>query len=352
MAAAPCPQDPARAPATQGALRRALLDAWQRSFPLVSAPFAHIAATLGSDEATVLDEFALLQDQGWVSRIGAVWGAGAGGAALLCAFAVPAARLAEVAARVSCEANVNHNYEREHDWNLWFVVTGTDRAAVAATVDRLEACTGLRALRLGMLRAYRIDLGFELFGNGAPATARASASRVEPVADADRPLAALLEAGLPLVARPYDVWAATLGRPRDALLALLARWQREGTVRRYGVIVRHHELGFSHNAMSVFDVPDGDVDAVGAALARQRGVTLCYRRERGPGWPYNLYCMVHGRDRETVRGLIAQAVAGARLAGRAHAVLFSRRRFKQQGARYFRAPDGASTSLEACHATD
>ena len=170
MAAAPCPQDPARAPATQGALRRALLDAWQRSFPLVSAPFAHIAATLGSDEATVLDEFALLQDQGWVSRIGAVWGAGAGGAALLCAFAVPAARLAEVAARVSCEANVNHNYEREHDWNLWFVVTGTDRAAVAATVDRLEACTGLRALRLGMLRAYRIDLGFELFGNGAPAT--------------------------------------------------------------------------------------------------------------------------------------------------------------------------------------
>lgn len=354
MAAELRSHDRAGAPVPQGTLRRALLDAWQRDFPLVAAPFAQLAAALGSDEASVLHEFALLQGEGAVSRIGAVWGAGAGGAAMLCAFAVPAVRLAAVAARVSAEPGVNHNYEREHDWNLWFVVTGRDRAAVAASVDRLEACTGLQALRLRMLRAYRIDLGFGLFANTAPAAARASAVCVEPVADADRPLAALLEAGLPLVARPYDAWATTLGQPRAALLATLARWQREGTVRRYGVIVRHHELGFAHNAMSVFDVPDDAVDARGAALACQRGVTLCYRRERAPGWPYNLYCMVHGRDRGAVRGLIAQAIAGAGLADHAHAVLFSRRRFKQQGACYFRTSDGTAPAapLEACHATD
>jgi DNA-binding Lrp family transcriptional regulator len=332
--------DPQAFPAgSPESLRRAMLDDWQRDFPLVPAPFAHVAATLGTSEAAVLHEFGRLQREGSVSRIGAVWGAGAGGAGMLCALAVPAARLVDVAAMVSAEPGVNHNYEREHDWNLWFVVTGHDRDAVAATVDRLEVRSGLRALRLPMRRAYRIDLGFDLFDAAAPVAmhgADGAAPHVEPVAVSDRPLAALLEAGLPLVARPYDAWADALGRPRDALLGTLARWQREGTVRRLGVIVRHHELGITHNAMSVFDVPDDRVDAIGVALARQPGVTLCYRRERGPGWPYNLYCMVHGRDRGTVLGLIRQAIAGARLAEHDHAVLFSRRRFKQEGARYFR----------------
>ena len=348
---------PARRPGLRGShggLRPALLDRWQRDFPLVAAPFERIAAVQGSSEAAVLHEFARLHGEGSVSRIGAVWGTGAGGAAMLCALAVPAARLVAVAAQVSAEPGETHNYEREHDWNLWFVVTGHDGDAVAATADRLDARTGLRALRLPMHRAYRIDLGFDLFGAAAPVVAQAAASRVEPVAEADRPLAALLEAGLPLVARPYDAWATALDRPRDAVLATLARWQREGTVRRYGVIVRHHELGISHNAMTVFDVPDDRVDTIGAALARQPGVTLCYRRVRGPGWPYNLYCMVHGRDRSAVRGVIAGAMAGAGLADHDHAVLFSRCRFKQQGARYFRAADSQpiAVSAQACHASE
>ncbi|MBT9525581.1 MAG: Lrp/AsnC family transcriptional regulator [Rhizobacter sp.] len=332
-------------PVSPAATRLALLNDWQRDFPLTASPFAHIATALGTREEAVLHEFASLHGEGSVSRIGAVWGAGAGGAAMLCAFAVPAARLKAVAALVSAETGVNHNYEREHDWNLWFVVTGRDRAAVDATVDRLQACTGLKALRLRMQRAYRIDLGFELHRDAVPAVARAAAIRVEPVAAADRRLAALVEAGLPLVAQPYDVWAQALGQTRDALLATLARWQREGTVRRFGVIVRHHELGISHNAMTVFDVPDEVVDALGTALARERGITLCYRRERAAGWPYNLYCMVHGRDRGTVLGLVAQAITGAGLTAYDHAVLFSARRFKQQGARYFR-----EDAREAAHA--
>jgi DNA-binding Lrp family transcriptional regulator len=337
-------------PVSQGAIRLALLNDWQRDFPLVATPFEHIAHALGTTESAVLHEFKMLQGEGSVSRIGAVWGAGAGGAAMLCAFAAPTARLATVAALVSAEHGVNHNYEREHDWNLWFVVTGRDRAAVDATVDRLEARTGLKALRLRMKRAYRIDLGFELRRDAAPAVTRASVACVEPVAEADRALAALVEAGLPLVAQPYDAWATALGQTREALLATLARWQREGTVRRFGVIVRHHELGISHNAMTVFDVPDEAVDALGAALARERGVTLCYRRERAPGWPYNLYCMVHGRDRATVLDLVAHAIAGAGLDAYDHAVLFSARRFKQQGARYFREEEVRERTGEAAHA--
>ena len=104
--------------------------------------------------------------------------------------------------------------------------------------------------------------------------------------------------------------------------------------------------------MTVFDVPDALVDACGMALAREVGVTLAYRRERAPGWPYNLYCMVHGRDRDSVRAVLERAIPGCGLQDHARAMLFSRKRFKQIGGRRFRelpeawsVPAGQSESV-------
>jgi siroheme decarboxylase len=323
-------------------LRFALLNDWQRGFPLVDAPFAAVGDKCGTDARTALEHYRTLLQDGAISRIGGVWGAGAGGAALLCAFAVPAHRLEAVAAQVSAHTGVNHNYEREHHHNLWFVISGRDPQRVARAVDGLEAQTGCRALRLCMKRAYRIDLGFDLRDELA-ASGGVPARRAVPVDEADAPLAALVEGGLPLIARPFDAWGKALGLPPEDVLATLQRWLRQGTLRRFGVIVRHHEAGFAHNAMTVFDVPDDQVDRCGAALAGQRGVTLAYRRERAQGWPYNLYCMVHGRDRGAVHAAIAAAIEACELDAHPHAVLFSRRRFKQAGARYFSGlPEGVA----------
>jgi DNA-binding Lrp family transcriptional regulator len=324
----------------------ALLNDWQHGFPLQPRPYQALGARLGIDEAEVLARYGSLRTQGVVGRIGGVFGAGAGGAAMLCAFAVPAPRLEAVAARVSAQPGVNHNYEREHDFNLWFVVTGTDAAAVVATVDELDAACGLRALRLPMRRAYRIDLGFDLRG---PLAQRGSAHRTagEPVHADDRPLAACAERGLTLVQRPFAVWAEACRRSEAEVLDTLRRWLALGTLRRFGVVVRHHEAGFAHNAMTVFDVPDALADACGERLAQQPGVTLAYRRARDSGWPYNVYCMVHGRDRAAVEAAIAAAAAGAGLDATPRAVLFSRRRFKQCGARYFgEAPAGVADAVE------
>jgi siroheme decarboxylase len=325
-----------------------LLNDWQRDFPLVAEPFAQIGAGCGLSESAVIETYRALQLEGAISRIGGVWGAGAGGAALLCAFAVPPQRLEETAAMVSAHGGVNHNYEREHRYNLWFVITGRDSAQVAQAVDDLERRTGCTALRLRMQRAYRIDLGFDLRDTlsapGGPAQ-----QNVAPVQAADRPLAALVESGLPLLPRPYDAWAQALQQPTERVFATLRRWLREGALRRFGVVVRHHEAGFTHNAMTVFDVPDAQVDSVGTQLAGQLGVTLAYRRERAPDWPYNLYCMVHGRDRAMVQAAIDAATRHCGLSDRPRAVLFSRRRFKQAGAQYFRGCAGAARE-EASHA--
>jgi DNA-binding Lrp family transcriptional regulator len=157
------------------------------------------------------------------------------------------------------------------------------------------------------------------------------------VAATDLPLAALAEQGLPIVAQPFDDWARQLGRSAEDILATLSTWCAAGTLRRFGTVVRHHELGWSCNAMTVFNVPDDQVDACGAALAAAPGVTLAYRRARAEDWPYNLYCMVHGRDRLGVLQHLADGIALAGLADRPRNVLFSSRRFKQTGASRFRA---------------
>ncbi|MBQ0945200.1 Lrp/AsnC family transcriptional regulator [Ideonella sp. 4Y16] len=313
-----------------------LLNTWQRGLPLTERPWDTLAAVHGTTVPRLLDELRAAQRAGQLSRVGGVFAASAGGAALLAAMAVPEARLDAVAAIVSAHAGVNHNYAREHRHNLWFVMTGLDAEAVERSLQTLEAATALPALRLPLRRPYRIDLGFDLRQRTAGTAPDEPRRRPPAVADADRPLAALVEDGLPLVERPVDAWSQALGWTPSRVLQTLARWLDQGTLRRFGLIVRHHEFGFTHNAMAVFDVPDTLVDALGPRLAAHAGVTLCYRRERAEGWPYNLYGMVHGRDRDSVRAVLAQACAAAGLQGLPQQVLFSWRRYKQTGARRFR----------------
>jgi DNA-binding Lrp family transcriptional regulator len=143
-------------------LQRALLDDFQRDFPLTPRPYAAIAERLGTDEATVLAALKRLAADGSVSRVGAVVAPHRAGWSTLAAMAVPADRLDEIGALVNEYAEVNHNYEREHRFNLWFVVAGEDRAHVAGVLDDIVARTGLEVLDLPLMDSFRLDLGFPL----------------------------------------------------------------------------------------------------------------------------------------------------------------------------------------------
>jgi DNA-binding Lrp family transcriptional regulator len=145
-----------------GPLERRLLDEFQRDFPLSPRPYAEVARRLDSDEATVLAALARLQAEGYVSRVGAVVAPLSAGCSTLAAMAVPAERLEAVAAGVSAYEEVNHNYEREHGFNLWFVVTAPDRARVEAVLGEIEAESDLPVIDLPLEAAYRLDLGFPL----------------------------------------------------------------------------------------------------------------------------------------------------------------------------------------------
>ncbi|MCX7630213.1 MAG: AsnC family transcriptional regulator [Geminicoccaceae bacterium] len=150
----------------------------------------------------------------------------------------------------------------------------------------------------------------------------------------DRGLLAALEEGLPLVPRPFAVLAARIGSSEAEVLERLAQMRASGVFNRMGLIVRHRELGYRANAMVVLDVPDAQLEAAGRALASEPEVALCYARPRRPPlWPYNLFCMVFGREREETERRIAAILWRCGLAEVPRALLFSRRRFVQRGAR-------------------
>ena len=147
---------------TYDALDRRLLDEFQRGFPLTDRPFAEVAKRLGSDEDEVLERLRRLSAEGAVSRVGAIVAPHAVGWSTLAALAVPADRLEDVARIVSGYPEVNHNYEREHRFNLWFVVTAEAEDAVADVLEDIEHRTGLRPLDLPLLEPFHLDLGFAL----------------------------------------------------------------------------------------------------------------------------------------------------------------------------------------------
>jgi DNA-binding Lrp family transcriptional regulator len=143
-------------------LQKSLLNDYQQEFPLSPEPFRDIAEQLGVSEADVLAAFKALSDSEAISRIGPVIAPNTIGCSALVAMAVPDFDLEWVAGIVSSYAEVNHNYERENRFNLWFVLVADDEAHLRGVVDDMQARTGYRAMVLPMLADYFINLGFEL----------------------------------------------------------------------------------------------------------------------------------------------------------------------------------------------
>lgn len=321
-----------------------LLDLFQRDFPLAPEPYAALADRLQTSEPVVRSLLAGLRLRGAISRIGAVFRPNTVGASTLAALSVPADRLEPVAAAVSAFAEVNHNYQRDHAYNLWFVVTASCARRVEEVLAEICEAVGEMPLNLPLVEDFHIDLGFPLRrqrveGDAREATAAADGPPPHaPPSDRDLALVAALAGGLPLIRRPYAAVGSAIDMPEGEVLARLAGMLRSGVMRRFGVVVRHHELGYAANAMAVWDVPDDRVSEIGRALALSQDVTLCYRRRRAlPVWPYNLFCMIHGQDRDVVAAGLRRLIERHRLDGFANKVLFSTRRFKQCGALYGRA---------------
>jgi DNA-binding Lrp family transcriptional regulator len=150
----------------------------------------------------------------------------------------------------------------------------------------------------------------------------------------DRMIIAATQGGLPLVARPYHAVAEQLGLEPGDVMARIEHMLESGVIRRIGAVPNHYRLGFRANGMSVWDVPDESIGAIGARIGALDFVSHCYHRPRiPPAWPFNLFAMVHGRDRDEVERKVAEIGELLGAANRGHSVLYSSRILKKTGLR-------------------
>jgi DNA-binding Lrp family transcriptional regulator len=141
---------------------RRLIDMYQRGLPVCERPYEQMARELGTSEDDVISRLQTLQENQVISRVGPVFEHSRAGASLLAAVAAPDEQIDLVAATINRAPGVNHNYAREHTYNLWFVMTAPDEDTLEERLDELEHQLRLPILRLPMVEGYHIDLGFDI----------------------------------------------------------------------------------------------------------------------------------------------------------------------------------------------
>lgn len=150
----------------------------------------------------------------------------------------------------------------------------------------------------------------------------------------DRAIIVATQGGLPLVARPYHAIADSLTMDPEELMARMRRLHQVGIIRRLGVVPNHYAIGYRANGMSVWDIPDEQVDELGEVVGQFDFVSHCYRRPRRlPRWPYNLFAMVHGKTRDEVEQQVAHIAQFLGERVRSHSILYSTRILKKTGLR-------------------
>ncbi len=147
-------------------------------------------------------------------------------------------------------------------------------------------------------------------------------------------LLAELAEGLPICSRPYAIIGERLNINETEVIERLKQLQNTGLIKRFGVIVKHASIGYKANAMCVWQIPEAQIDKIAQQLVQFSFVTLCYQRPALPEWQYNLYCMIHGKDKKTVLNQLTLLNETCQLQLFNQQVLFSRRCFKQRGAVY------------------
>jgi DNA-binding Lrp family transcriptional regulator len=322
-----------------------LIDEYQSDFPVAERPFRQVAEDLGVSEDEAFERVRRLREDLKVfRRFGAVLNPPVIGSSTLAAVQAPDDRFDEVAAVINGYQQVNHNYRRDHAWNMWFVVTAGSRERRDEILAEIEAETGCEVLNLPMLTDYYIDLEFPVvngdrFARESLTETAVDATRISEDARGDltaleADLLLAIQGGFPLSPTPYRDVAEEIGADVDDVLAAVERLLADGCIKRIGCIVNHVVTGFDNNCMVVWNVPDDELDDRGLKVGALPYVTLCYHRPRRPeqDWEYNLFTMIHGREAEAVNEKIDELASDYLPVE--HERLYSTATLKQTGAQY------------------
>lgn len=324
------------------ALNRLLLDRLQRSFPLVPEPFRALSEELGADGREIMARVDWLKNKRLVRQISAIFNTGAlGYKSSLVAMSVPEEELERAAVVISSYPGVSHNYLRPGAYNLWFTIAvPPGRPLEEETSGLAAAAGGWPVLILPALKKYKLAVVLDVLeeGDWDPGEEKADLPLVESSVtflqtDENVRIVRCVQEDLPVVERPFKVWADELGMAEEFLLDIITRWLGYGFMRRFAALLNHRQAGFSANGMVVWNCPADRIDACGLVLASHSEVSHCYHRPAYPEWPYNLYAMVHGRSNEECRKMAENL--GRAIDLHDYRIFFSTREFKKTRLKLF-----------------
>ena len=301
-------------------LEQNLLAIIQDAFPLEERPYQVLAGQLGSDEQSVFAAVENLRQSGIIRRIGGVYDSKAlGFISRLCAGKVTESAIEAFATAVNEIPAITHNYQRSHEYNVWFTVIAQYEAEIQKIVDDVCAKTDLHDVHV-LLATKKFKINTVMGGTAAPVIRKNSCVRSKLLSGSDRNRIRIACEDIPHSLTPFKDWGVSCSELREDLD--LRR------MRRFGAILRHQEAGFADNAMVCFNATDG-----GDILAQKPYISHCYNRPAFEGFPYTLYAMMHAQSAEELDRNIKETAES--IGNPDYVVLHSLRELKKTSFRFF-----------------
>ncbi len=274
-----------------------LLKLLQKNFPLENRPFLKIAQELGIKERELINYLDDLQKKGILRQISAIFDPSYfGHSSSLFACKVDENRLERAIEIINKHPGVTHNYLRDHEFNLWFILVVLPKKDVLEEGKKLAEEAGIKKLLyLPVLKIFKISTVFGLEEGGSNGT---KIKRRFNFSEKDIEFVRILQEPLPLVEEPFRIIAEKLKIKEKDLFEWIKEMKEKGALRRFGALFKHDKIGLKNNIMVAWKVDKEKIDFVGKELARNSFITHCYKRKSYPEWNYTLYTMCHFKKKE------------------------------------------------------
>jgi len=322
------------------AVDKDLLNEIQWSFPLVPMPYHELAKKFNISPEKIKEKLITLKSAGVIRQLSAIFDTRKlGYKSSLVAMKVDSDKLVDVANIINNHPGVSHNYERKHDFNLWFTIATPPGTNVKTEVDKFSILPGVQATRmLPTIQMFKIGVKLDMNENKKqdikPSEKKKKVVHVDFVAtDDDKKYVRELQKDLDIIDRPFQKSAQILGITEEELFEKIRYYENIAVIRRFAAILRHRDVGFVANGMIVWKVPEERIDEVGAKLGAFPQVSHCYQRPSYPDWPYNVFSMIHCKSHDEA-GDVAKIIQ-EQIAVNDYTILFSEREFKKTRVQYF-----------------
>ncbi|WOV92451.1 MAG: Lrp/AsnC family transcriptional regulator [Candidatus Nitrosoabyssus spongiisocia] len=319
-------------------LDRQILDTIQKEFPLSSRPYHDIAKTFEVSAEEIMKKITHLKEIGVIRQLSAIFDTRKlGYTSSLVAMKVESDKIEEIAKIINKHPGVSHNYERIHEFNLWFTLAVPPGVELKLEVDNLSKIDGVISIRmLPTIKMFKIGVKLDMVDKQKiePTEQKQefNNSAFDPT-EKEKEFVRELQKDLKVVERPFASAVNALNMTENEIFAKLKEYQRAGVMRRYAAILRHRDIGFVANGMIVWKVPEDKIDMVGEILGSFSQVSHCYQRPVYSDWKYNVFSMIHCKTQDEAKQVAKEIQKFVNV--EEYTILFSAREFKKTRVEYF-----------------